>query len=286
MLDPYSAAYQLGRHLVADFLRLVHIESSPLRNPILLEMPDKVGRASIFNLIEEEGLHARIPIRVVVVDLAVCTADVCANQHVANGLSSRSCQLWQDLQCLRANLLSIFEEFGWDVVPCDNHLLAIFRGDCSFVGNGIEELAIEPEAPRFPVASEAFDRLLNNVLGTVRMLLEVGLQDARIVQAIFHSQLAEAQAECHHALLHDEGPPASSLDLPEKTSWTALALLAKDGWRHGDASFHAGLHVLGLDVDEVLERVARHDVARVDEGFGHRFDPLCSLEDGVDHIVA
>mmetsp|Transcript_54110 Transcript_54110/g.97447 ORF Transcript_54110/g.97447 Transcript_54110/m.97447 type:complete len:369 (-) Transcript_54110:350-1456(-) len=284
-LDALAQSFAL-EHLLLDLAGLGHVELSPLGNHVSLQMPNEVGGATVLDLVEEEGLGVRIPVVVLVVNLTVGAADVRADQCHGIWLAIRSGQLRQHLQSLPANPLRILQEFAWDVIASDNDLLAVRGRDSCLVRDGVQELAVEPKAPHLPVASEALDGLLNHILRAVRVVLEVVLQNLGVLLALFHSELAEAQRESHHGLLHDEGLPATGLDVVQKLGWAALALEGINGRGHGHAGFHASFHVPGLDVDEVLDFPGWYHVAASLEALGHVIKSLLALEHGIDDIVA
>mmetsp|Transcript_71080 Transcript_71080/g.114686 ORF Transcript_71080/g.114686 Transcript_71080/m.114686 type:complete len:311 (+) Transcript_71080:140-1072(+) len=233
-LDALAQSFAL-EHLLLDLAGLGHVELSPLGNHVSLQMPNEVGGATVLDLVEEEGLGVRVPVVVLVVDLAVGATYVCADQRHGHGLSIRGRQLRKDLQGFPADPLGILQELSRNVISCDNDLLSVLGGDSCPVRDCVQELAVEPKAPHLPVASEALDGLLNHILRAVRVVLEVVLQDLRVLVALLHGELAEAQGEGHHGLLHDEGLPATDLDVVQESGGAALALEGIDGRGHGHA---------------------------------------------------
>mmetsp|Transcript_132404 Transcript_132404/g.313888 ORF Transcript_132404/g.313888 Transcript_132404/m.313888 type:complete len:208 (+) Transcript_132404:423-1046(+) len=207
-------------------------------------MADEVCGPTILDLVQEKGPLAGIPICVLVIDLAVRASDVCANQRHGDRRPRWSRQLRQNLQGCLANPLGVVQKLSWDVIACDNDLLAVLGGNRSFVGNGIQELAIEPEDSGLPVPAESLDAFLNDVLWAACVLLEVLLEDGRILLAVLNLELAEAQRERHHGLLHDEGLPATRLDLFQQLCRASLVLEGEYGRSHWNASLQACVHVL------------------------------------------
>mmetsp|Transcript_101323 Transcript_101323/g.321804 ORF Transcript_101323/g.321804 Transcript_101323/m.321804 type:complete len:362 (-) Transcript_101323:358-1443(-) len=273
-------------HLLVDLARLLHVQLCPHRHAVKLQVPHKVSRAAILDLVQEEGLPVRVPVRILVMDRAVRAANVRADQRHWHGVPVGRRELRQHLQRLPPDALGVLQELFRDVVSRDDALLAVLRGHGSLVGYGIEELSVEPEDPGLPVAGEALDRLLHDVLGAVRVVLEVIAEDLGIILALLHGQLPEAQREGHHGLLHHEGLPPAGLDLLQQPCRRPLAFEGENGGSHGHARVDAGLHVLGLVVDEVLDLPARHDVATALEDPRHLIIPLRPLEDRVDDVVA
>mmetsp|Transcript_466 Transcript_466/g.1535 ORF Transcript_466/g.1535 Transcript_466/m.1535 type:complete len:240 (-) Transcript_466:453-1172(-) len=235
-----------------DENRLVCIELRPHRNRIELQVSDKVCRASILNLIEEKGLLIRVPICLGVMDLAVRASYVCSDERHRDRLPVWSLELWQHLQCLSAYSLGILKELLRNVVACYYVLLPILSRHSRLVGNSIQELAIEPKDPSLPISHKALNCLLHDILWTIRELLEVVLEDLRVLFAVCYRELSETQGECHEGLLHDEGLPSASFDLLQQRCWTPLALEGEDCGCHRNTSIDAGLHVAGLVVDELL----------------------------------
>mmetsp|Transcript_128107 Transcript_128107/g.273152 ORF Transcript_128107/g.273152 Transcript_128107/m.273152 type:complete len:444 (-) Transcript_128107:39-1370(-) len=273
-------------HLVTDLDRLIRIKIGPHRNAIKLEVSDKISGAAVLDLVQEERLLRRVPIRIAIVDLTIRAAYISADQRHGNGLPIGRLQLRQDLQSLAPYPLRILKEFFRNIVSGYDPFLPVICGHRRLVGNGVQEFAIEPEHACLPVPDKALDGLLDDVLGAIRVFLEVLLQDLRIILALLDTQFREAERESHERLLHHEHLPPSCLDLSQEFRRAPLALKCENGWRHRDPRVHASLHVEGLIVDELLNLPRRHHISARLEQLRHLIDALFPLEDGIDNIVA
>mmetsp|Transcript_105465 Transcript_105465/g.206859 ORF Transcript_105465/g.206859 Transcript_105465/m.206859 type:complete len:262 (+) Transcript_105465:401-1186(+) len=230
-------------HLGVNLARLLGIQPAPEGHRVEFEVPDEISGAAVLDLVQEEGLLRRVPMRVFVVDLCVRTTDVRPYQRHRDRLPVRRLALGQALQGLAADALGVLEELLRDVVAGDDPLHSVVGRDRRLVRDGIQELAVEPEAPRFPVADEALDRLLHDVFGALRVLREVVFEDLGVFLALLHGQLAEAERKSHVGLLHDEHPPSPLLDLLQQPLRSAVLLVCEERRRHGHAQALELVHV-------------------------------------------
>mmetsp|Transcript_38199 Transcript_38199/g.106436 ORF Transcript_38199/g.106436 Transcript_38199/m.106436 type:complete len:391 (-) Transcript_38199:40-1212(-) len=273
-------------HLLVDLSCLCRVQLCIQRDAIKLEPPDKVCRTRGLDLVQEERLLRWVPVRVPIVELAVGAPDVCADQNVLDRLSPWRPHVREHLDGLLSNLLSRLQKLLGDIVASDDVLLLVLRGHRRHVGNSIQELAVEPEAPCLPIPGKAFDGLLHNELGAMSVVLEVIRQDLRIRLAFLNGELEEAKAKTTLGLLHHKRFPSARFDLLQQLCWAASSLEREDGGRHGDAGLHACLHVLGLVQDEVLYFPRGKDVCGLLERLQLPRSRLVVFHADVDGVVA
>jgi len=179
-------ALQPGRAvLLDDLVRLARILVRPHLDTVELEMPGKVVRAAVLNLVQEEGLLVGVPTGLAVMDFAVGAADVRPDQRHASGVPLRRLKIWQERQHLLPDPLGILQELLGDVLASYDHLLGL-RGNGSLVCHSVLELASPPEHACLPMARKPADGLLHDKLRTVNVQREVLVDDLWAPFACFH----------------------------------------------------------------------------------------------------
>eukprot|EP00428_Durinskia_dybowskii_P006034 CAMPEP_0170287802 /NCGR_PEP_ID=MMETSP0116_2-20130129/43958_1 /TAXON_ID=400756 /ORGANISM="Durinskia baltica, Strain CSIRO CS-38" /LENGTH=218 /DNA_ID=CAMNT_0010539219 /DNA_START=138 /DNA_END=790 /DNA_ORIENTATION=+ len=96
--------------LAVNLARLLGIQPAPEGHRVEFEVPDEISGAAVLDLVQEEGLLRRVPMRVFVVDLCVRTTDVRPYQRHRDRLPVRRLALGQALQRLAADALGVLEE--------------------------------------------------------------------------------------------------------------------------------------------------------------------------------
>eukprot|EP00443_Scrippsiella_acuminata_P103812 CAMPEP_0115607846 /NCGR_PEP_ID=MMETSP0272-20121206/18710_1 /TAXON_ID=71861 /ORGANISM="Scrippsiella trochoidea, Strain CCMP3099" /LENGTH=271 /DNA_ID=CAMNT_0003043525 /DNA_START=162 /DNA_END=974 /DNA_ORIENTATION=+ len=173
-----------GLHLLVDLASLLDVKLGPKGHCVKLQVPDEIGRAAVLDLVQEECPLIGVPIGLLVVDLAVRATDVSPDQCHGNWLPVRRLEFRQALERLPPDPLGILKELLGDVIARHNLLHAVIGRHCSLVRDRVQELAVEPEATSLPIADEALNRLLDDVLWAIRELLKVVLQDLGVALAL------------------------------------------------------------------------------------------------------
>mmetsp|Transcript_46780 Transcript_46780/g.100288 ORF Transcript_46780/g.100288 Transcript_46780/m.100288 type:complete len:371 (-) Transcript_46780:38-1150(-) len=263
----------------------------PQRDVIKGHMAGEIVRATVLQLVEEEGLLPRFPGEILVVDFSVGAADVRAEEDGADLRAVAVVLLGQCGQCCLADLARSLNELrglrGLGGLPCADNFLPTLRNHRGLVADGILKLRVPEEAPSLPVVLEPRNQLLTDKLRVPLVLLEVLLEDHWVLLSLLNGVDSKPEGEGGKRELQAELLPPAGLDFAQQLLGAAVRVESVDGWGHRDARGLASLHVPALVVDKLLNLPRRPDVPAVLQSHPDLRLPLppVVLEHSIDQIV-